>query len=848
MISKFRSVSPVHLWVRGIVGLAAGTFGLLLFAGGGGGALLGLLSMSAIYLMMKRYEREQIEALQIVSRRERKNAERERASVRETQGSAGVHLTSSRSSRSSAPAEVSGPPLRPEHLDSVRSLPLLFDASHGNERRSRSPDEFWVPEGQEIRLHDFIIPGGMIYVGQGLRALEEQRRGEPALIQPSLSVRVEDTKVWSKELDEWRLFLTYERLSERDRAFYLQWLAGGRCDPSAPIACVFLFFFGLERRLLFDTRTSERAQKEIPALIAEIERLLGIYGEEPQFSRYARELLALSRLCFLQQLVIEETPPPMSPDGGFSLELLVGLGARLASRVPIQGPWAFSWFIQHPLVFLRTPARRCPAEFERLFLLRFEQMYPQGLLIQPNKTKLNLIYEPANRGLPRYHFDSSVELPDVRVLQRPMRKFAEIAESGMAELESYSRFLGRNPDARGTAQALSLLPAELLPLMGGDVLDSFRKLLESKLSDQQFALIHASELLSLWSPGGFQKLQKKSAIDLSIFLEKLGFALEPDVRFGSPAINPQGKIVLFRLQERSQRFPLSQEYEAAMVLLRLAASVAIADGNVSPEEKEHLVAHLERLLKLDGGEKARLSAHLSWLLEEQPGMGGLKKRLESLSPVTKRQIATFTTSIAGADGYMSPTEIRILERIYKMLDISNEEVFADIHALTSSPATVPVVVARAQPAVTGRAIPDPPREVASQRRDKPDQVQVPGSLALDMDLVQAKMQDTAEVASLLANIFEEEEAPLPPAQVPPTTELSFVDLDAAHTQLLQALQAKGTELTLAQFEELCLERDLLPDAAFDQLNEAAFELCDAPLLVDGDPIDVDWSVMQEMCS
>ncbi len=77
-------------------------------------------------------------------------------------------------------------------------------------------------------------------------------------------------------------FPDYGKPSPGRRGAYLSWLSKGRSDPSADIAYVFLFFYGLERRLLIDGQRgwSPRRKGEI---VRELLRLLPIYGENRGF-------------------------------------------------------------------------------------------------------------------------------------------------------------------------------------------------------------------------------------------------------------------------------------------------------------------------------------------------------------------------------------------------------------------------------------------------------------------------------------------------------------------------------------------------------------------------------------
>lgn len=102
------------------------------------------------------------------------------------------------------------------------------------------------------------------------------------------------------------------------------------------------------------------------------------------------------------------------------------------------------------------------------------------------------------------------------------------------------------------------------------------------------------------------------------------------------------------------------------------------------------------------------------------------------------------------------------------------------------------------------------------------------------------------MASLLSGIFVEEDVPREaPIVGGPAGEVSVLGLDRAHTQLLESLK-EGATLTRQEFERRCAGLELLPDGAFEALNDAAFECSDAPLLVGDDPIEVDADILQEM--
>jgi hypothetical protein len=141
----------------------------------------------------------------------------------------------------------------------------------------------WFKRGQVVSVAGFSLSDGMIYVGHSLPLVQGATPNDNCLIDPFLPVARCDPDWAGKTMSYWP---AYSTISPQARLAYLTWLAGGRTDPSVGIGHVFLFFYGLERRLLVD-----RAMDEAADIIGEVERLLSMYGANRSFDRYARQFL-----------------------------------------------------------------------------------------------------------------------------------------------------------------------------------------------------------------------------------------------------------------------------------------------------------------------------------------------------------------------------------------------------------------------------------------------------------------------------------------------------------------------------------------------------------------------------
>lgn len=706
---------------------------------------------------------------------------------------------------------------------------------------SVSAAECWIPPGQKTAIAGRSIPGGMLYVGSGLLSLSGYRT-EPALIDPALAI---DSANPDRDGSRFSYWPSYETIPAGSRAAYLDWLATGRSAPDAAIGYVFLFFYGLERRLLADARDSAAARSEAPAIIAEVRRLLSLYGDHSgSFRGYATGFLGVATAMFgvadnasldLTATSSVDVPPPIR----------LALARMAQARAPVSADLAFALYATHPGTRAATPLRRCHDECRTLFADRYGRRFAEGIIVPPSRMKLELTYRPASSGFGGTISHSLPDLYEADVLARVPPEIREVGDSCVADLEAHSRFLGRRREEPESLKGLALLPAELLATTSSTPLDNVRSWLDRCAGSGAPAVVPGSELLALW-PGADDRLPKAEAVALSQLLEKLGYGLEPDVRCGGPALMRGKPVVVYRLPRVGLVAPTAA-YAAACLLLNLSVAVAGADSGVTEVEQTHLEEHLERGLGLDAEEVPRLRAHLRWLIAASPGLTGVKKRLEATSDATRGRIATFLVSVAGADGRLDASEVRTLQRIYRLLGRDEQDVFAALHDLEAPPAAGDdglVVVRAAGVEEVGVAIPPPPAMASP-------------TIRLDMERVKAKLAETATVSALLADVFTDDvEATPNDAPAAPVSRSRAVEdvkheviagLDERHSELLRRVKNDG-DLLREQFEKLASGLGLLPDGALDVLNERAIEVYGEPLLEGEDDLTINLAALEAMLS
>ncbi|WP_250901929.1 MULTISPECIES: TerB N-terminal domain-containing protein [unclassified Dyella] len=672
-------------------------------------------------------------------------------------------------------------------------------------------DARWVLPGESIEVAGVWLPGGMLYVGGRLKALNGDI--EPCLISGQHTVaRVGNYRV--RQMGYWP---SYAEASPEERRAYLNWLSEGRSDPDCDIGYVFLFFYGLERRVIVDARADPMARSDWPAIIVELRRLLAIYGEKSgSFKRYAGELLSWVELDGKSGELYKQPIPDFPKTYELPPYLRLALGQAAVNRAPLSAPLALAWVRLSPECYLRTAATRCHSEFGRLFAQRYHKVLGQGLVLPKNRTKLKFVYQAASAGLRGANITMAFgDVPDVTALTAPIKKLMEIANECTDELGPYSRLVGKDPAAAGALEGLLLLPITLWP----DATQEKLSVLKAQLREGRLSLSLKELLATL---GGANQVMNRDHIKgLARALESVEIGMEPHILAGARVPGEQDTVVLFAQSQADSNMSSRAEYQTAALTLQLASAVAQADGVFHDREVAYLRAEIEGWLHLTLAERRRLHAHLQWLTASPMNLASLKKKLEPLPTSARETLAAFMATLAQADGFVSPDEVKFLEKVYKALGVEARRVFSDIHSAGSG--GVPVPAARAE----------------NQ------------GFRLDAGRIAALQEDTVRVSALLSKIFVEEVDCTPaPSTSDPQPDLEDrkdepLGLDEDHSALLRLLLSRP-EWRRAELEDAASDLSLMLDGAMEQINEAAFEAFDEPLFEGEDPISVNTKLLEKI--
>ena len=671
----------------------------------------------------------------------------------------------------------------------------------------------WMKKGEPIIVQGISITRGLLYFR------DEPSGGEQWAINPNLQVKRSDQ---SSE-ESLGYYYSYFGLTPEQRFRYLKWLSEGASSNDDP-GFGLLYLGGLERRITQALAGHETfsAPEEREDILSEISRLANLFqSSQGSVTHSARRLLEFIKAYGLSGSTLPKLPELWERGYELPPSLLYGLGYLIQAKEPIPLDWALRWAYLEPTFYLRTPATRCRSEYETAFAYVYKERYGTGLVIPPNKTILKINYQAMSYSSGLNGIECKFTgIPDVRALTAPQQTLREIVEQSTAMVDSYSRFLGRNASKAGSLEAYLTLPLVLWPENAKQRLQEIRTTIAEKLQPVPYKEF-------LHQLGCEEELSSGRTTELVKSLSNVSLGFEPDVLAGAKRPRPSDTVVLFTLSTSDDTNRTTPTYKKASLTIALAATVALADGHASDLEMEAVDQMISRWGHLHLDLRARLRAQYRFQVHQPSSLASLKTRLTGLTTEDRTDLALSMSALANVDGVVSPEEVKLLEQVYRTLELEPQMLYSHLHG--------------------GAAKQWQPTPLSS-----PSDTSAKSSAFLDAKRIIELRQETDAVTELLAGVFVEEEtdtlAPEETLEMPKEDKSLVVGirlpgLDMAHDKFLSLLLTNSV-WSRADLLRAASESQIMLDGALERINEAALDFSGEVLIEGDDPLYVQQSVLE----
>jgi uncharacterized tellurite resistance protein B-like protein len=690
----------------------------------------------------------------------------------------------------------------------------------------------WVFSEQPFNLRGRTIPRPMLYVGK----CPKDAYPDAAMIDPSWTV----AKHVGQNVPEMGYWPSYRDMRPQQRLVYLRWLEGGRVDPNIQIGYVFVFYYGLERRLLVDGL-------DVQPIVTEVKRLRGIHADNGSFAGYSERLLAFVGCRDLSELAEEELGgyfPRVEERFCDEDTLNAVLAWHALNKRPLHWEWGLRIAQQDPRSPSSVIVNRVSEEFRDLFQRRYQEQFPSGLFLKTSKRPRRVTYHPASATLSaransdqgRAQFETLV--PDALRLTSQFKPLVELYSNCIEDLRAFSRAKSKASHSEDlTAAAWEKLPPELRENTEHPDHAVWSGIVADHAGEGTTAYVPVGNLATANGLEHRTKLTTAQASKIAETASFLGYGVEPDPRLTRCGWAWDGKVAVFHEEQPNQHLRRESPYGSASVLLRLSLSIAVADGDACRDEIETVERFMENQFMLSPSEKKRLEALGNILLQGPISLAGVGKRIvERLDENQRRQVGQFLIAVAAVDGVFQKSEIAALKRAYRSIGLDPQEAVHQVNRMcveTGAKVDEPVVVRRGREARPGEPIPAPPPVDAPVER---------ATVSLDRRAIAKILVETQAVSQLLGQVLavedEEEEhqscqAPppskaacassVPPESSPDSSEARIAgvdvrELDPRYQELLaQLLTQKAWDAS--SLRDVASRCGVMPAGAIESINE-----------------------------
>jgi len=698
----------------------------------------------------------------------------------------------------------------------------------------------WFGRDSELEVAGVRIKSPRVYASSG------SRNGYTWATDPSEIVIHAPVRRPSGPPSEMGYWPWYSRIEPEHRYAYLSWLAAGRTSLPVSDGYLFLYFYGIERRLLVDNADRPWCLQEVVRL-RQLDRPRAGTKEGRSFRQYSTGLLWFEIARTPERFDSTAFDLALQLTERWTPELLTAPLAWLAANErPLPATLARHLAASDPSAQRSVVLKRVASEFEELFGTRYREMFGgEGMMMRLSQRPTWHTYRPASGGLSEVRCRVANPLG----LRSQFKRLPEIWNSCVADLRKLSRVAASMPDGSLTIDAWEAMPPELRAETDHPLAAQVSALVAGESSDADDAstgpaMVPAGRFAELVGIERRPTLTATQSRRLATVVESTGYGLVPDARISS--IRYGWDHLLAVVPGLSDEGIEPTRYNAAAGVLRLGLSIAQADGEADNVELRMLTDHIDAVFDLSTEEQERLAALRDLLLRTGSDIRPIARKIkEMLPPDARRRVGRMLVVIAAATNGIDRSERAALRKAFRALDLppeSLEDTIGEV-APDASESEVRVRAARAE-AESGEAIP------------------AAGAPAfrLNHEAISSIMAETREVSVMLAAAMEAADADTF-SDEPVSAAIRATDSMGGLAAVDSPVQeAAGPARRYGPFFTALIEQErwsreeadtlarslgLMLDAGVEAINDWSYDALGAPLIEEeGDELALDRSLLE----
>lgn len=674
----------------------------------------------------------------------------------------------------------------------------------------------WVGRGQSISVQGFTIHNPLTYWSNNTYP-------EASCIAAALKVeKPENTS--STSLPYWP---QYSGLTPIQRGKYLSWLSRGRNDDLDEIGYAFIFFYGLERRAILE-------KQDCDEILQEVQRLLIRYTLSSSFNSYLNQFMAYvvgSRLGVMNDSDIRKLFPSFDNLDDYTTKVI--LSWHGSHNLAIH--WELFYSLSKTSAgFTRTNmVKKSPALLKQLFRKKFLLHFPEGIPFASAYDQFQLNYRHASPTLMRNAgYSKGANLIEPLILpipsfdSQPFESLKKIWDDCIEELKPAVSRLNKS-DGKITRDVYSALPDALKDEISHPERELWRNFISARQSVDGSIILQVSDIANQIGIEKREVLTATQSREITSTVKDFGWVLVPDQMTSGTSYRWNDAVAIVPLGDKEKA--VSENFQSAALIFEIAHGIAASDEGVSEVEENFLKTFISDQFSLNVFEIECLKGVQKVLEIQPPSLSKIGKRLSKhLVPEQKIALANFLVEIVLLDNKFVKEEQKAIKTVFKALEIDpavSDELIKKF--LVGHVPDEPITVLKSGKTWMGEAIPPPVI--------KPE-------FSINREKLKQTMEDTRAVQDILASVFEQEEKEMeigiePEVKIPETPVKTNIrpgefnlpfpsetipSLDTKYLSMLHDIM-KSDEMSQDDFTGLARKHNLMPRAAFDDINAWADE-------------------------
>jgi len=591
------------------------------------------------------------------------------------------------------------------NLDTVN----LYD-DHNDCDHTETQNANWYGKGSVIDIQGYKITNPLVYVTNS-----KQESSACHIIPKKLKASSVEN------YDHIGYWPSYSKLNASQRGIFLRWLSEEKNNTEINIGYVFIYFYGLEYRVL-------KEHKDLELIGYEIIKLWKRYASDRSFQQYSERLLAyiISNLKDKEKAVnlFKEIEYSLSK---YSIIYQSGIHLKINNPISISVNELISLIPTFESVSGSCIPRKVGKYFNQYFKIIAKEEIEEAITCTKLKEYAES-YWSASNFITGDHYYKGIRIIIDRKIQS---KLAKKWNKAIEDFRPYSRKLNKY----SFKEIFGLLPEEFKRVIDHPLKNKLKEI-ATNLTDK---VVTISEIANSLGMDVSEKLTSKECKEIINTLLHENIIIEPNAIYFKKNYKKNDLVCLSQIQGASMLD--THNYKVAALMADLGVDLAYSDNDYSEAEAGQIYLTVKSNFLSTALEYEHLRLRVELYKTQRPNVSNILKKISKHLKINSlERLINYLVGVALSDGTFTKEEDRKIRSILSKLGI-RESYITDIYERFGIHETFENIELKSHQNNLQKGSPIPKKQEITLDQKKIDQIK----------------SDTEEVKLVLSKIIREEE-------------------------------------------------------------------------------------------